>query len=53
VPIAWYLAAAGTVSALTSIALRETKGIDLADVDRADSGGSAGQHDPAIVEGAA
>jgi MFS family permease len=52
VPIAWYLAAAGAVSALTSIALRETKGIDLTDIDRADSGGSAGHHDPAVVEGA-
>jgi len=52
-PIAWYLAAAGAVSALTAVALRETKGIDLADIDRADSGGPAGHRDPAIVEGAA
>lgn len=37
VPIAWYLAAATTVSAVAVLAARETKGIDLADLDRADA----------------
>jgi MFS family permease len=37
VPIAWYLAGAATVSAVAALAARETKGIDLADVDLADS----------------
>lgn len=36
VPIAWYLAAAAAVSAVAAVAARETKGIDLADVDLAD-----------------
>jgi hypothetical protein len=37
VPIAWYLAGAAAVSAVSALAARETKGIDLADVDLADS----------------
>ena len=37
VPIAWYLAAAAAVSAVSALAARETKGIDLADVDAADA----------------
>ena len=37
VPIAWYLAAAAAVSALAALVARETKGIDLADVDLADA----------------
>jgi MFS family permease len=37
VPIAWYLAVAAAVSAVSALAARETKGIDLADVDRADA----------------
>jgi MFS family permease len=37
VPIAWYLAAAAAVSAVAAVAARETKGIDLADVDLADA----------------
>ena len=37
-PIAWYLAAAAAVSAVSALAARETKGIDLADIDLADSG---------------
>lgn len=37
VPIAWYLAGAAAVSAVAALAARETKGIDLADVDLADS----------------
>jgi MFS family permease len=37
VPIAWYLAAAAAVSALAAVAARETKGIDLTEVDRADA----------------
>ncbi|CDO90686.1 MFS transporter [Mycobacterium triplex] len=36
VPIAWYLAAAAAVSAVAAVAARETRGIDLADVDLAD-----------------
>ena len=51
VPIAWYLAGAAAVSAVAALVARETTGIDLADVDLADSGGP-GRHDPAIVEGA-
>jgi MFS family permease len=37
VPIAWYLAATAAVSAVAALAARETKRIDLADVDRADA----------------
>jgi MFS family permease len=37
VPIAWYLAAAAAVSALAALAARETKGIDLNEVDLADA----------------
>jgi MFS family permease len=37
VPISWYLAATAAVSAVAALAARETKGIDLAAVDRADS----------------
>ena len=46
VPIAWYLAAAAAVSALAAVAARETKGIDLADVDLADSRHAARPSDP-------
>jgi hypothetical protein len=48
VPIAWYLAGAAAVSAVSALAVRETKGIDLADVDLADSGAAPDHHDPAI-----
>ena len=37
VPIAWYLAATAVVSAVAALVARETKGVDLADVDRADA----------------
>jgi MFS family permease len=37
VPIAWYLAATAAVSAVAALVASETKGIDLADVDRADA----------------
>jgi MFS family permease len=37
VPIAWYLAAAAAVSAVSALLARETKGVDLAAVDLADS----------------
>ncbi len=37
VPIAWYLAATAAVSAVAALVARETKGIDLADVERADA----------------
>ena len=37
VPIAWYLAAAAAVSAISAVAARETKGIDLASIDLADA----------------
>jgi hypothetical protein len=37
VPIAVYLAAANAVTAITVLFARETKGIDLATVDRADA----------------
>jgi MFS family permease len=37
VPISWYLAATAAVSAVAAVAARETKGIDLAAVDLADS----------------
>ncbi|OBA64472.1 MFS transporter [Mycobacterium sp. 1100029.7] len=37
VPIAWYLAAAAAVSAVAALAARETKGIDLVQVDLADA----------------
>ncbi|CQD20410.1 general substrate transporter [Mycobacterium lentiflavum] len=43
VPIAWYLAGAAAVSAVAAVAARETKGIDLAEVDRADAQGVAGR----------
>ena len=36
-PIAWYLAATAVVSAVAALVARETKGVDLADVDRADA----------------
>jgi MFS family permease len=37
VPISWYLAATAAVSAVSALAARETKGIDLAAVDLADA----------------
>jgi MFS family permease len=37
VPISWYLAATAAVSAVSAVAARETKGIDLASIDRADA----------------
>ncbi|WP_280402053.1 MFS transporter [Nocardia carnea] len=37
VPIAWYLAGAAAVSAIAVLAARETKGLDLEHVDRADA----------------
>jgi MFS family permease len=37
VPIAWYLAATAAVSAVSAVAARETKGIDLASIDLADA----------------
>ena len=37
VPIAWYLAAAAVVSVVAVVVARETRGVDLADIDRADS----------------
>ncbi|MGO9505973.1 MAG: MFS transporter [Mycobacterium sp.] len=37
VPIAWYLAAAAAVSAVSALLARETKGVDLAAVDLADA----------------
>ncbi len=37
VPISWYLAATAAVSAVAALIARETKGIDLADVDLADA----------------
>jgi hypothetical protein len=43
VPISWYLAA---TAAVTVVALRETKGIDLANIDLADSQGPAAQQGP-------
>src|SRR5262249_32829882 len=43
VPIAWYLAGAAAVSAVAALAARETKGIDLADVDLADARDAAGR----------
>jgi hypothetical protein len=37
VPISWYLAVTAAVSAVVALAARETKGVDLADIDRADT----------------
>jgi MFS family permease len=37
VPIAWYLGIAAAVSAVSALAARETKGIDLATIDLADA----------------
>jgi MFS family permease len=37
VPISWYLAATAAVSAVAALVARETKGVDLADVDCADA----------------
>ncbi len=37
VPIAWYLAATAAVSAVAAVVTRETKGVDLAEIDRADA----------------
>lgn len=48
VPIAWYLAAAAAVSAVAALAARETKGVDLADLDRVGAHGAQ----PLVVEGA-
>jgi MFS family permease len=53
VPIAWYLAATAAVSALAALLARETKGIDLADVDRADAERLRGAEPDQLVEGAA
>lgn len=36
-PISWYLAATATVTAVAVVATRETKGLDLAALDRADA----------------
>jgi MFS family permease len=44
VPIAWYLAGTAAVSAIAAVAARETKGVDLADIDLADTHGLAGPH---------
>ncbi|OBK53523.1 MFS transporter [Mycobacterium sp. 1081908.1] len=46
VPIAWYLAATAAVSAVAALAARETKGIDLAAVDRADAQTGTDRPDP-------
>lgn len=48
VPIAWYLAAAAAVSAVAALAARETKGVDLADLDRVGAHGAQ----PLVVDGA-
>lgn len=48
VPIAWYLAAAAAVSAVAALAARETKGVDLADLDRLGAHGAQ----PLVVDGA-
>lgn len=48
VPIAWYLAAAAAVSAVAALAARETKGVDLADLDRVGARGAQ----PLVVDGA-
>jgi MFS family permease len=45
VPISWYLAATAAVSAIAVVAARETKGVDLADIDLADSHDLAGHQD--------
>jgi MFS family permease len=37
VPISWYLAATAAVSAVAALVARETKGVDLADIDLADA----------------
>lgn len=37
VPISWYLAATAAVSVVAAVVMRETKGVDLADIDRADA----------------
>jgi MFS family permease len=37
VPISWYLAATAAVSAAAALVARETKGVDLADIDLADA----------------
>jgi MFS family permease len=47
VPISWYLAATAVVSAVAAVAARETKGIDLADVDLADA--QSDQTNPAVL----
>lgn len=39
VPIAWYLTAAATVSVVAVLVARETKGVDLAAIDAADTHG--------------
>ena len=36
-PIAWYLAGAAAVSAIAALAARETKGLTLESLDRADA----------------
>jgi MFS family permease len=43
VPISFYLAATAAVSAVAAAAARETKGVDLADIDRADARSLAAQ----------
>jgi len=56
VPIAWYLAAAAAVSAVCAVTARETKGVDLADIDLADDTArklTPGPHQPKLAEGVA
>lgn len=56
VPIAWYLAAAASVSAVAALVARETKGVDLAEIDRADAqrrGAPPTATDVQLTEGAA
>ncbi|MBF6214006.1 MHS family MFS transporter [Nocardia puris] len=49
VPIAWYLAAACAVTAIAVIVARETRGVDLTDVDEADAAALASGQTPAAV----
>nr|WP_269151269.1 MFS transporter [Mycobacterium lacus] len=53
VPIAWYLAATVTVSAVAALLTRETKGVDLAAIDFADAQSHSAPIEPPLDQWAA
>lgn len=49
VPIAWYLAGAAAVTVVAVLCARETKGVDLEDIDRADAERAAAHNDSKVT----